>query len=141
MTLVVLDTNLLVSALFSPAGNEAGVLNLFRERHLQVGVTGPVVREYAGVLQRQKFAFASARAVELLRLIEDRGLVVTPHRTLSISPDESDNRFLECAEAASAVFLITGNKRHFPLSHGVTRIENAATFLSWFSLQQSNPED
>jgi predicted nucleic acid-binding protein len=30
------------------------------------------------------------------------------------SPDEPDNRFLECAEAAQADYLVTGNTRHFP---------------------------
>jgi predicted nucleic acid-binding protein len=40
--------------------------------------------------------------------------VVDPKETLTVSPDEDDNRFLECAEAADADYLVTGNKRHFP---------------------------
>ena len=33
---------------------------------------------------------------------------------LAISPHQPDNRFLECAEAALATYLVTGNSRHFP---------------------------
>ena len=41
-------------------------------------------------------------------------IVVRPKEKLAVSPDEKDNRFLECAEAADADYLVTGNKRHFP---------------------------
>lgn len=41
-------------------------------------------------------------------------IVVNPKETLAVSSDESDNRFLECAEAADADYVGTGNKRHFP---------------------------
>jgi predicted nucleic acid-binding protein len=42
--------------------------------------------------------------------------------TLAVSPDERDNRFLECAESAGADFLVTGNRRHFPKVWKTTRI-------------------
>jgi hypothetical protein len=48
--------------------------------------------------------------------------VVEPTRTVSVSPDESGNRFLECAEAANADWLVTGNTRHFPQSHKATKV-------------------
>jgi predicted nucleic acid-binding protein len=34
--------------------------------------------------------------------------------SVTSSSDESDNRFLECAEAAQADYLVSGNTRHFP---------------------------
>ena len=49
---------------------------------------------------------------------------------LTVSSDDSDNRFLECADAASADFLITGNRRHFPDNHGITKILTAREFLA-----------
>jgi predicted nucleic acid-binding protein len=44
--------------------------------------------------------------------------------------DEPDNRFLECAEAAGAEFLVTGNKRHFPQRWKTTRVANAREVLA-----------
>jgi predicted nucleic acid-binding protein len=50
---------------------------------------------------------------------------------------ESDNRFLECAEAFKAHFLITGNTRHFPREWKATRIVNAREFIEYFAAQRS----
>jgi predicted nucleic acid-binding protein len=57
------------------------------------------------------------------------GQLFVPMMTRSESPDEDDNRFLELAEAASAQYLVTGNKRHFPDRWKQTRIVNAREFL------------
>jgi predicted nucleic acid-binding protein len=50
-------------------------------------------------------------------------------KTLSISPHESDNRILECAEAARADYLVTGNTKHFPDRHKTTMIVSGRQFL------------
>ena len=51
---------------------------------------------------------------QLLQLIKNRGNLVVPSRRLEVSGDPDDNRFLECADAARADYLVTGNLRHFP---------------------------
>jgi predicted nucleic acid-binding protein len=56
-------------------------------------------------------------------------VLVRPLYTVSVSPDDSDNRFLECAEAANADFLVTGNKRHFPKRWKETEVVNARELL------------
>ena len=43
---------------------------------------------------------------------------------LAVSADEADNRFLECAKAAGADDIVTGNQQHFPVTLGRTRIIN-----------------
>jgi predicted nucleic acid-binding protein len=48
---------------------------------------------------------------------------------VSKSTDDADNRFLECAEAAGADFLVTGNKRHFPRLWEKTQVVNARELL------------
>ena len=50
-------------------------------------------------------------------------------KRLSACPDGDDNRFLECAAAAEADYLVTGNKRHFPMQWKKTRIVNARELL------------
>jgi len=39
---------------------------------------------------------------------------VFPAEKLSLCSDPDDDRFLECALAAQAAYLVTGNVRHFP---------------------------
>ncbi|HUZ96532.1 MAG TPA: putative toxin-antitoxin system toxin component, PIN family [Edaphobacter sp.] len=127
--IVVFDTNILISSLLSPSGNEARAVSLFLQRQVVAAVSTATLAEYDLVLSRRKFSFVSSKASELLYLISTFALKTEPHGILTLSPDDSDNRFIEWAEAASADFLITGNKRHFPASHGKTKIVNAREFL------------
>ena len=43
---------------------------------------------------------------------------INPARTLAVSADDADDRFLECAETAGADCIVTGNKPHSPDSFG-----------------------
>lgn len=49
--------------------------------------------------------------------------------TLTVSGDDADNRFLECAEAAKADCLVTGNIQHFPAAWGRTRVITARQLI------------
>jgi predicted nucleic acid-binding protein len=49
---------------------------------------------------------------------------------LTDAKHEPDNRFLECAELAGAEFLVTGNKRHFPIDWKPSKIVNAREFIT-----------
>jgi predicted nucleic acid-binding protein len=70
-----------------------------------------------------KFArLPSAEVATLLALIESEATMVTPSTRLEVSPHDSDNRFYECADAAQADYIVTGNTRHFTKSHKNTRI-------------------
>ncbi len=88
-----------------------------------------MLAEYRSVLNRPKFRLTPDEIEELLARFLRYGRLVDPQVKLAISPHEPDNRLLECAEAANAAFLITGNLRHFPATHGLTRILNAKSFL------------
>jgi predicted nucleic acid-binding protein len=72
----------------------------------------------------------------LLALARHEGVLITPAHTLNVSPDEADNRFLECAEAAAAQFLITGNIKHYPREFRTTRIVTARQFVSQTKVQE-----
>jgi putative PIN family toxin of toxin-antitoxin system len=112
---VVLDTNVVVSAVLTRGGAEAHALDLAAARKIQLYVTAAALNEYEEVLRRAKFSRVSPKAIDAaLELIRREAVVVKPKETLEVSADESDNRFLECAEAADADYLVTGNKRHFP---------------------------
>jgi putative PIN family toxin of toxin-antitoxin system len=131
---VVLDTNILVSACWKPGGNEAEVARLATTGGITACVSAVILAEYREVLSRRKLSGISVLAAELLASLERTALVVEPSAEtgapVQASVDEDDNRFLECADAARAEFLITGNLRHYPEVWGAARIVNARTFLS-----------
>ncbi len=131
---VVLDTNILVSASWKPAGLESEVVNLANSGRIVACVSAETLAEYRDVLSRRKLASVRSRASEVLAKFEDTALVVETAAPITASVDDDDNRFLECAAAAGAEYLITGNLRHYPAewtgANGTTRIVNARTFLS-----------
>jgi putative PIN family toxin of toxin-antitoxin system len=136
---IVLDTNILVSACWKPGGLEAQVVNLASTGKAVACVSAEILAEYRDVLSRPKLASVSERALELLADLERTALIVEPAVRLTVSQDSDDNRFLECAAAARAEFLITGNLRHYPAAYGATRIVNSRTF--WDFLSRERPDN
>ncbi len=122
---VVIDTNVLVSAGLKPEGAEEAVWLLVSTDKLQLFVSRVIVAEYQSVLRRSKLNLAPDTIEFLLQLSASKATFVEPAVRLFVSPDEKDNRFLECAEASDANYLITGNKRHFPARWKRTEIINA----------------
>lgn len=122
---VVLDTNIVVSAHLNPRGLEHRLNSLALQGYLRLFASAPILAEYEAVLSRPKFRFPPDRIAESLALIRESATIVVPAITLVVSPDETDNRFLECAEAAETDFLVTGNRRHFPSVWKATRIVSA----------------
>lgn len=130
MIRVVLDTNVLVSSILTRNGSEAQALDLAAARRIQIFLTPAILSEYEEVLSRSKFRRVDPNDIHgLLTLIRQVAIPVSPSETLTASPDESDNRFLECADAADADFLVTGNRRHFPSRWKRTAVIGARELL------------
>ena len=56
--------------------------------------------------------------------------MMRPARALHVTPEPDDNQFLECADAAKADYLVTGNVRHFPKFWKKTKVITAREFIS-----------
>ena len=111
---VVLDTNILVSALINPSGVPATILSLLLNGKITVLYDNRILGEYKEVLSRQKFHFKKNHILHLLDYIRYGGefVPVEPMRVRSVSED--DRMFYEVAVTGKAEFLVTGNKKHFP---------------------------
>ena len=129
MTRVVLDTNILVSALLKPTGTEAIVFLLVESRLLEAAVSEPVFSEYEEVLRRPKFAFAPETVTAALRVMRERSYWAAPTAPADGAADQDDNKFLECAQASQADYLVTGNLRHFPGEWNETKIVTTRQFI------------
>ena len=125
----VVDTNVIVSALLSPKGNARLVLAMALARKFDLIVSTELLAEYEAVIRRPKFRFRSEEIDQALADLRRVGEVVRPTDKVSESPDEPDNRFLECAEAGSADYLVTGNTSHFPKKWRRTHVVTVRRFL------------
>ena len=135
MIRAVLDTNMLVSALISSTGNEALILLAVRQGLVKPLFSAEILQEYAEVLARPKFAFSQDEIEALIAMLRSQGEEVQdPAPLTSGLPDPGDDKFLACARAAGADFIVTGNKRHFPpRACGAIRVANAAELLDRYN--------
>ena len=111
---LVIDTNTVVSAALKPDGLQRTVLLLAITKPARLYVSEAIMEEYREVLARRRMHIPKGRRQQLLQLIRNHACTVTPARALQVTSDPDDNRFLECADAARADYLVTGNQRHLP---------------------------
>jgi putative PIN family toxin of toxin-antitoxin system len=116
MQKIVIDTNVIVSALIGSSFPRKILFDFVFERELHLCLSNEVFEEYIEVLNREKFRkyphFVTQAEIVLSRLLELSEKYV-PTRRVSLISDESDNRILELAIAAGADFIITGNTQDF----------------------------
>jgi hypothetical protein len=70
------------------------------------------------------------RRQQFLHLIKNHAQMVSPSRPLHVAKDPDDDKFLECADAARADYLVTGNQRHFPKFWKKTKVITSREFIS-----------
>jgi putative PIN family toxin of toxin-antitoxin system len=131
MRLVVLDTNVIVSAGIKPGGAPATiVMDWILDGQVQAVTCPWVIGEYREVVQRAKFRRYGFPPGWLEFLIEESLRLPDPGPWSHPGPDPKDDPFLALAHAAGA-WLVTGNLKHFPepVRQGVT-VLGPADYLS-----------
>ncbi len=131
---VVIDTNVLVSALNYPDGPPAEVLELLFHGEIEVYISPFILGEVERIL-REKFDLSHQRIQRALSPLRAITYEVQPQTRLAvITNKDADNRILECAVEAEADYIVSGDKRHIlPLKEfqGI-KILSPAEFLSSF---------
>jgi uncharacterized protein len=132
----VTDTNVLVSGLLRPNGNEALIILAIHQGFLHPCCSNEVLAEYAAVLARPKFAFEPDAIAALLAMLREKGELIRPAGPAPALPDADDGKFLHCAEYSQAEYIVTGNKRHFPQELcGDIRVVSAGELLDRITLE------
>ena len=127
---LVLDTNVLVSAAIKPAGLQRTVFLIAISRPARLYVSRPILLEYDEVLARPELRIRKGLRLQFLQLIRNHAHIVSPSRRLEVTTDPADNMFLECADAARADYLVTGNQKHFPKFWKNTKVVTSREFVS-----------
>ena len=126
---VVIDTNVIVSALLQPLGPPARIFSWAIRGEIQLCISEAVYAEYEEVIRRPRLRRVEAVITGSLHSIRAASLVFRPAEPVRACTDSDDNIFLECAQAAEAAYLVTGNLKHFPSVWLDTQIVSPRHFL------------
>lgn len=118
MQKLIIDTNVLVSALIQRSYPFLIVRECVFNDKAEVCVSEAILEEYIEVLQRPKFLKYPdfvLQAEKLIADIKNRAKMYAPLIDLKLIKDAKDNRFMELAHVSNADYLITGNTNDFTL--------------------------
>ena len=127
---LVLDINVYISAGLKPRGLQRSVLLIALTKPARLYLSEAILAELTVVVARPELKIRKGLRRQFLDLLGRRAHFVPPRRALKVTPDPADNMFLECAEAARADYLVTGNLRHFPPFWKSTKIISSRDFLT-----------
>jgi putative PIN family toxin of toxin-antitoxin system len=119
MQKLILDTNIIVSALISNSIPTKILYELVLPQKVKMCLSDEIFSEYVAVMNREKFAryanFKTNADIVLSKLREISAFYKTD-RKVEILTDTSDNKFLELAAVSSADYLVTGNILDFQIT-------------------------
>jgi uncharacterized protein len=134
---VVLDTNILVSALIAPAGNPAAIYNVWEQGKFTLLTCTEHLDEVRATLRKPRVAslIKPHKAGRLVNQIKKLAVDVGHLPRLTRSPDPGDNYLLALAEAGEADYLVTGDKGGLLVlaRHKSARIITAQDFAGLFA--------
>ncbi len=112
---VVLDVNVLVSAVISARGSPARMVELWEEERFDVLISPEIIGELGRVIRypkiQEKYHLPEQYVEQFIGLISYQAIVVNPIRKITqIKSDPTDNIYLECAIAGRAAYIISGDK-------------------------------
>jgi len=144
MRRIVLDCNIFVSEILVPGSGPARILDLVRERKIELLVSPPILGEIARVMRYPKLQKRHRLSLQQLDdLIANYAgfATVTPgkRRVKAVREDPSDNMYLECALEGEADFVVSGDGHLLELEtfRGIPVVSPAA-FLEILGQEQGN---
>jgi putative PIN family toxin of toxin-antitoxin system len=131
---LVIDTNVLISALFSSTSLPTHLVELWRQGLFDLLTSADQLDELMRVTRYPKIRdrLMPALAGRLVNELRDLAIVLKDLPEVTVSPDPWDNYLLATAAAGGADFLVTGDKRELlPLGrYGGAKIVTVRDFLA-----------
>ena len=139
---VVLDTNILLSALINRHGIPAQLIVAWRERRYDLLTSTEQLLELGGVARRPvlRARIIPSTVGRLIRDLRKLAEVLTRLPEVERSADPADNFLLAMVEAGAADYLVSGDRRGVldVGTHGVTQIIKAREFLTVLGIKPAN---
>lgn len=118
---IVVDTNIIVSALLSVEGTAFRILSDVMDGRYEVFVSKEIYDEYDDVLHRDKFGFDEETIKFILEWFRENAIWIETNKSNIPMPDEKDRVFYDVARCCKAK-LLTGNTKHYPVDELVTSL-------------------
>lgn len=115
---VVLDTNVLLAALPRTSDSHLIFLELIRGSY-ELCLTSDILSEYEEVFQRKANPQVATLALDVLDILPNLLHINKYYFWRLITVDPDDNKFVDCAIAANADFIVTDDK-HFKVLSDIT---------------------
>jgi putative PIN family toxin of toxin-antitoxin system len=106
----VLDTNVWISAI-ALSGKLSVIVDLLDTKRFVAAVSAPILDEFSRIL-REKFHRPDDLVEQYRSTVAAYAILVDPQESISVLNHDPDNRILECAVAARADVIVTGDKKH-----------------------------
>ena len=138
---IVVDANVLVSAMISSTGTPARVISYWQEEQFELVMSPAILQELDRVLHysriQQRYHPVEKRIRRLLRLLERQAVSVVPaHELTAIEHDPADNRYLECAVEGEAAVIVTRDQHLLEMGeYEGSQILTPAAFLVFLELE------
>ena len=135
MVRVVLDANVVVSSVLIQLGNPAIILKMLISGEIQNSTTPEIIDEIKDVLERPRISkrINPLEQEFILHAFEEFSEKINPGITFAeVKDDPDDNKILECAVAAAAEYIISGDNHLLKLREfrGI-KIVNPAEFVAF----------
>jgi putative PIN family toxin of toxin-antitoxin system len=141
---VVLDANIYVSALISEKVNPARIIRAWKGEAIEIAISEPILDEILRVTNyeriQRKYAKVRENRPNFVELLSEHCVWLEPAKGLDVvKADESDNRYIECAVASGAQYIVTGDDHLLVLKNyfGIEIITPAA-FIILLQLQNNH---
>lgn len=112
---IVLDANIYISALISQSGNPYQIIERWQRYEYDVLISTAILAEIGRVLRYPRIVkrhhLGEPEILRYLEFIRKFGIIIVPDETITaIEDDETGNRYLECAVAGKARYIVTGDE-------------------------------
>ena len=141
--IAILDTNILISALFDVRSVPGLVVNAWTDARFQLLTSDEHLREFRRVSRYPKIAsrVTAPKAGNFVRRIQATAINLGKLPLVDRCPDQFDNYLLAMAEAGRADYLVTGDKADLLslVRHGTTHIVSVRRFAEELGLIRPSP--
>ena len=129
---VVLDTNVLLVSISSRSPHHWLFQGLLQSE-FHVAITNEILMEYEEIISSKYSVSVAKNVIRALLLLPNVAKIDVFYNWSLITVDVDDNKFVDCAVAASVDYLVT-NDRHFNTLKGIEFPAVNVTNLSQFQL-------
>ena len=107
---IIIDTNVLVSAILKDGTPEKVILFVAENDNYEWLVSSEILAEYKAVIMRPKFKLPKEILEQWFTAFDLLTTTIDVDIAIDFPRDQKDAKFLACAIAGSANFLITGDR-------------------------------